>query len=168
MANVRNKKDISSKIGSGSLVKGNGVEAFDLARTCTEDCPLYEHCNNDKDGKCSVHVMYMDYVQRKLGVSFLSELDDLSKLKVATELFPLYKQLLSLQLYEASLPLGSIVNDKGSVTGVYKEMRQCIVSINKLLEEIGAGKRAKLKQGESSLTDPDFHTKMLKGEVRNV
>jgi len=169
MAKVKKKNDINTKVGSLGIIKGNGVEAFDFARTCDEDCPLYDHCNNDKEGKCAVHVMYMDYVQQRLGVHFLKNLDDVSKLKVSVELFPLFKQLLTFKLYEATLPLSQITNDKGGVNGVYREMRQVIVAINNLLDDLGANnKRVKAAKGKENVTDADFHSKLLKGEVKNA
>lgn len=167
MAKVKDIADIDVKVGSMSLIKGNGIEAFDFARTCDEDCPLFEHCNNDKKGKCAVHVMYMNYVQQRLGIRRLQNLDEVSKLKVATELFPLFKQLLTFKLYEASLPLSGIITEKGTMNPVYKEIRQVIVSINNLIDSIFVNKKGIKNQGEQ-ITDPDFHTKLLKGEVKNV
>jgi hypothetical protein len=65
------------------------------------------------------------------------------------------------------LPLSGIITEKGTMNPVYKEIRQVIVSINNLIDSIFVNKKGIKNQGEK-LTDPDFHTKLLKGEVKNV
>lgn len=171
MARIRDIEDISHKTGSYLISKGKGVEAFDFAPDCTEDCPLYDTCRNESTAACVVHIKYMDYVQQRLGKKFLANLSDKQKVQTSLMLFPLFKQLLRFKLYEMSLPLEDLVS-KGQVNGVYKEIRAVIKDINSLLDTIKPGEKVKSKSNgdddDDLLVSEDFHEKLIQGKVNNV
>lgn len=159
---------LNSRIGSPCIRKGHGIEAWDMAPTCNDTCPLFgEECPEDSlDKPCPVHRMYMSYVQDKLGRSYLKKLTDKQKLQVALMLFPLFHQLLSFKLYELTLPIGGVLDEKGKVNGVYKEIRSTIKDINDLLENIKPS--LKIKKPEDMFPEGGTHAEIISGRRKNI
>lgn len=110
--------------------------------------------------KCKVMLKYLIQMEQMIYQNFGNDLEHHELYRVGMHLIPLYKQLARLKIYEMSLSTRDMAEEtKGGTTkmhSIFKEIRECVRSIDATWREIGIGKPQRKE-------DPDIPLKPAVG-----
>lgn len=92
---------------------------------------------------CAVIVNYLKHLEKMVYAEFGNDMSDFEFYKVGMHLIPLYKQLARLKIMEMTISSSVMVETAKSglskIHPVFKEIRECVRSINTEWKELGIG-----------------------------
>lgn len=112
---------------------------FDAAQPCRESCPIYNKCPYEKAGKCRVEITYLKALTDSLLEDIGDAMDQRLLNKITLQLFPLFQQLIRLQIYAYSIENVVYETARGTpaVHPIFKEIRDTIRAIESTQRSMG-------------------------------
>lgn len=133
-------------------------------------CPYYYPQDEYRTRKCHVIMKYLKEVERLVYDNFIDDLDEYDLFRVGMHLIPLYKQLGRLKIIEMSMATSGIMEITRSGTskahGLFKEMRECIRTIDQTWREIGVTKSRRVNDPEMAKPVRGYYEMMEKEALR--
>lgn len=134
-------------VTKGITKSGQRLILFDAAQRCTGDlppddprrCPITERCPYQKAGKCSVETGYLKALMESLYEDIGTAMNQRLLNKISLNLFPLYQQLIRLQILAYSLhsPMYTTPQGTPKMHPVFAEIRKTIASIETTQRNMG-------------------------------
>lgn len=187
----RNAFNPIKNVGGLSISKGRSKEVqtsvWDAIPKCNPMCTIFNLCpHNPYDEKdeltlifynkededrfkdleivctslCTLRKKYLNSCHSMLQNS-IHENTDLSQHAIGMMLIPLYSHLVSFKIKEYSLG-GSVMNSRGGVHTIYREMRDTIRTINTILKDLGI-----MGDQKKGYVNPNstYYDTLMEGEV---
>lgn len=151
------------------------VLRWDPATTCYPNCPVYDDCPYQKNGRCKLEMTYMNKIFQNLvnpdpNKGIADQLNDIELQRVGIHLIPLYHQLIKMKKEAFAVRDISHVNKQGSIKihPVFAEIREIIRCISKEMKDLDINGKWEKKHGAGPITiggsGPSIEELMEKGD----
>ena len=160
-------------------LEGESFPVWTAVQDCEMDqcvaahvCPYF---SMERERKCVVMMKYLKQVEKMVMENLADGMDDFDLFKVGMQLIPLYKQLVRFKIIEMSVTTRGISEMTKSGTtkihSLFKEIRECIKSIDVTWRELGVGKKAQpeapnIPQGANRSYYEDMEKEALKEQKK--
>lgn len=132
-------------------------------------CVAATACTYSMSGhvKCKVILKYLIQLEHMIYANFSQDLEQHDLYRIGMHLVPLYKQLARLKIYEMSMTTRAMAEETRSGTtkmhSIFKEIRECIRSIDSAWREIGIGKAKRFEDPSVPMKPAiDYYERMEK------
>lgn len=134
---------------------------------CNEDCLICDTCTVKKEEKCAVMRDYISNVLNSAITVHGSYLNEKDMVSIGMLIIPLYSQLFKLKIMEKSLGMKDMLrfNKQGtwSMHPVYREIRDCVKSIESMWNRVGMKNFAMEKDGRDIFTGDNDYYEQISG-----
>lgn len=142
----RNEAKSMNSLGEMTIYKGMldnvALAVWDAVPLCSEECILHATCpfactaeaiENNQTEKCEIKTRYLNSTMRSLK-KIVKKKDAKNVHLIGMMLMPLYNQLVSFKMNEFAMSQdNSVVDRKGKINPIYKEIRSTMKSITDIL-----------------------------------
>lgn len=134
---------------------------------CSEDCLIHSSCSVKKEEKCSVMRDYISNILNSAVNVHGSYLNEKDMITIGMLIIPLYSQLFKLKIMEKSIGMDGMIrfNKQGtwSMHPVYREIRDCVKSIESMWNRVGMKNYNKDKDGNDIFSGDDDYYAQISG-----
>lgn len=138
-----NENKLKDNGPSDGTIDGKNIRVLSILKDCDkEECPIFKSCKYTKRGKCKVQFefvnrLYLDWVDPNYGIG--DRINQVQLDQIGTTILPLLLDLISFRMEIFTLKKTTYQTDKGVWMAYpqYKESRETIALITKILKEMG-------------------------------